>query len=58
MMTTSIEAKLEAMKSVMCDVIKNMSKKEDCNEKWERKPAAEYSNSSGAAKFKARIIKF
>ncbi len=29
---------LDALESVMCDVIKT-SKKKDCNEKWERKPS-------------------
>ncbi len=32
----------EALESGVCDVIRNMSKKEGCSEKWERKPAAKY----------------
>ncbi len=38
---------------------KNTYKKKDCNEKWERKPAAaEYLSSCRAANFEARITKF
>ena len=37
----------------MCDVMhKNTSKKKDCNEKWERKPAAKYQNSCKTVKIR------
>ncbi len=35
-----------------------MSKKKDCNEKWERKPAANYKNSCTAANFKSGFSNF
>ena len=32
----------KALERIMCDVKKNTTKMEVCNEKWERKPAAKY----------------
>ncbi len=47
---------LEALESGLCDVIKIRFKKEGCNEKLERKPAAKYQNSCRAANLKVELL--